>query len=330
VSAEAPSAARRPRLRFNRQRVADTALLLSGLLALSTFLAFFADSWWAFDLFSHFRVQYSVAALFLAVALWSLRRRMPAVLVLVVAAVNLWFVAPHLVGVAQATTTAGESANPVRVLSVNVFGFNEDFERVLRYVRAENPDVLIVLEVTPEWADAIRKLSPDYAYEWIHPGDLRSGIAVLSRDVPSTASELDLGGTGEPSLILTLHTAEGPLSILGTHLYWPLGERVSAVRNRQMRTLAQIARTHAGPLVIAGDLNVTPFSPHFTQLLRDGRLRNCAPGLQPTWPARLPFLFITIDHCLASEGVRVDDFRVGEYVGSDHYPIVMDVAVTRR
>jgi len=77
-----------------------------------------------------------------------------------------------------------------------------------------------------------------------------------------------------------------------------------------------------------GDLNVTPFSPHFQRLLHAGGLHRCVPDgeLTPTWPARFPPLFIQIDHCLATAGVQAWNFEVGEYVGSDHYPISIDVA----
>jgi len=319
-------------LRFNPRRLGDTLLVLSGPLALGTAFAFLAPVWWAFDLFSHFRVQYAVAALLLAIALLLLRRWAAASLPLVVATANLYFVVPLFIGngeLSGSNATGTPARDPLRVLSVNVFGFNNEHELALDYVRRERPDVVVVQEVTPAWAEALSKVAPDYRYQWIHAGDLRSGIAVMSRRTPLNVQQIDLGGTGEPSLLLTLPTDDGPLSILGTHLYWPLGDRVTAVRNRQLETLARISRAHATPLVIAGDLNVTPFSPHFRRLLREGSLRDCAAGrgVQPTWPARVPFFFIRIDHCVATQGVRVRNFRVGDYIGSDHYPIVIDVAV---
>lgn len=314
-------------LGFNRRRLGDTLMLLSGLLALATLLAFLAPAWWAFDLFSHFRAQYAVAALLLLGPLLLLRRWGASGLSLAVAAANLWFVGLLFVEPAPASTPARD---PVRVLAMNVFGFNREYDRVLDYVRRVRPDVLIVVEVTPEWAEALAPLAGDYPYRWLHPGDLRSGLAVLSRRTPLDTQLVDLGGTGEPSQLITVPTAHGPLSILGVHLYWPLGDRVSAVRNRQLQALARVSRSHPVPLVIAGDFNISPFSPHFRRLLRDGSLRDCARGLEPTWPARVPFLFIRIDHCVATAGVRVHEFRAGEYIASDHYPIVMEVAVADR
>jgi endonuclease/exonuclease/phosphatase (EEP) superfamily protein YafD len=317
-------------LRFNRRRLGDTLLLLSGLLALGTLFAFLARAWWAFDLFVHFRVQYAIASLLLALPLLLLRRWMASLLSLAVATANLWFVVPFFIG--PPAVPPAPARDPVRVLAMNVFGFNNEYDRVLDYVRREQPDVVVVLEVTPAWAEALGGLANQYSYQWLHPGDLRSGIAVLSKRTPLSTQLFDLGGTGEPSQLLTVPTANGPLSILGVHLYWPLGSRVAAVRNRQLQALARISRQHSAPLVIAGDFNITPFSPHFTRLLRDGSLRDCARGrgLKTTWPARVPFFAIRIDHCVATAGVRVRDFRVGEYIGSDHYPILFEAEVAGR
>lgn len=311
------------------RRLADAALLLCGLLALATLFAFLAETWWAFDLFTHFRVQYAAAGLLLAPPLWLLGRRWAALMALGLAGLHLWLVVPLFISTARASTPV--DAEPLHVVALNVFGYSREYDRVLDYVKRERPDVLVLLEVTPGWAKALEGFGPEYSFRWVRPRGLRSGIAVLSRREPIETRELDLGGTGDPSLLLTLDGAGGPISLLGTHLYWPLGGRVSGVRNRQLRSIALLARNHPLPLVVAGDLNITPFSPHFRRLLKDGNLNNCAEGDGPhaTWPAGVPLLFIQIDHCLATPDVHAGRFRVGDFVGSDHYPIAFDVRAAR-
>jgi endonuclease/exonuclease/phosphatase family metal-dependent hydrolase len=48
-------------------------------------------------------------------------------------------------------------------------------------------------------------------------------------------------------------------------------------------------------------------------------------GLQWSWPVGLWPLALPIDHCLVSEKVEVVDRWMGPDVGSDHYPLVVDV-----
>jgi endonuclease/exonuclease/phosphatase (EEP) superfamily protein YafD len=223
---------------------------------------------------------------------------------------------------------APASARSLELMSFNLFGFNRQYARMLDYVRHEQPDVLVLIEVTPQWMPSVRQLAGDYPYHWINAGDDATGIAVLSRTAPSRASALELAHNGVPSYLLTFESEGKSISVLGTHLSWPLVGSKARVRNSQLAALARLARDHDGPLVIAGDLNITPFSPVFQRTLREGGLRRCVPdaGLTPTWPARFPPLFIQIDHCLATGDVHAANFRVGPYLGSDHYPIVVDIA----
>lgn len=311
---------------LDSHRVTLTSRLLLCLLAAATLFGFAGSLWWAFDLFSHFRAQYVVAALLLALILIVLRDRRWALLAAALGAANLFPVVALFLLPAQAAPPS--ASHPLRLMSFNVFGFNRDYARLLDYVARERPDVLVLLEVTPEWMPSVRVLAGEYPHQWINAGSDVSGIAVMSRTAPRAARTLDLGGNGVPSYLLTLESARGPLSVLGTHLNWPIGARASHMRNSQLAKLAQVAHEHVGPLVIVGDLNVTPFSPHFQRLLHDGGLHRCVPdaGLTPTWPALFPPLFIQIDHCLATAGVQAGNFEIGEYLGSDHYPISIDVA----
>jgi endonuclease/exonuclease/phosphatase (EEP) superfamily protein YafD len=311
---------------LDSNRITLASRLALWLLVVATLFGFAGSWWWLFDLFSHFRIQYLVVALLLALILVVLRDRRWALIAVAVAAVNLFPVVPLFLSPVQAAPPAARQ--PLRLVSFNVFGFNREYARLLDYVARERPDVLVLLEVTPEWMPSVRELAREYPHQWIHAGDDVSGIAVMSRTAPLTARSFDLGGNGVPSYLLTAETADGPLSVLGTHLNWPIGARASRLRNSQLAALAQIAHEHAGPLVIVGDLNITPFSPLFQRLLRDGGLHRCVPdaGLTPTWPANFPPLFIQIDHCLATAGVQSRNFAIGEYLGSDHYPIAIDVA----
>ncbi len=313
-------------MRWNGRRLGLAAQILFCLFVFATLCAELASLSWTFELFAHFRAQYFFAGLLIALDLWLVRHRLLSLAALALTAWHAIVVVPAMFAPAQAAQAAPRQA--LRVLSINVFGYNDQHRRMLDYVRAERPDVLIVIEVTPSWGEALQALRSEYAYSWVLPTGVRAGMAMLSREQPIGTRLVDLGNTGEPSMLMTVRTADGPVSVLGTHLYWPLGPGDSRVRNTQLAGIARVARETREPLLVAGDLNVTPFSPQFTATLHDGGLRSCADDrLVPTWPARIPFLFIQIDHCLVSDTLAVRDFHTGPYVGSDHYPIVMEVGV---
>ena len=63
-------------------------------------------------------------------------------------------------------------------------------------------------------------------------------------------------------------------------------------------------------------------------LVSEGGLRNSQIGfgLQPSFSAKSIFpLRVPIDHLLHSEDIRVRDRRLGPAMGSDHFPLVVDL-----
>ncbi len=85
--------------------------------------------------------------------------------------------------------------------------------------------------------------------------------------------------------------------------------------------------------MVVGDFNAARWSHGFRALLdRSGMVDSERGfGFQPTFPAGLPYpLRIPIDHLLHGEGLAVTDRVLGPALGSDHLPLVVDLAVTRR
>ncbi len=309
------------------RRMESVSLVLLGALVLGTTLAYLGSWSWFLDLFSHFRVQYAVLGATLAVIFGARKRALLAALSIGALLANLPPIVPQFVGSASAAPAA--RSPPIRVLSFNVFKYSHEYQRLVQFVGEESPDVLILMEVTPAWAQALGGLSAQYAFRWVNPGDDASGIAVLSRRVPLQSQVIDLGDSGVSSLLFTLPDPAGDITFVATHLSWPFGAHLARIRNAELAALARLAREQRGAFAIVGDLNVTPYSPRFQQLLSDGGLRSCAEGEGPraTWPAFVVPLFIQIDHCLANAQVDASDFRVGRFLGSDHYPISVELKV---
>jgi endonuclease/exonuclease/phosphatase (EEP) superfamily protein YafD len=308
-------------------RLEQVCVALLALVALGTLLGYVGAWSWLCDLFAHFRVQYCVLGVILAAVLGALRRPALAVISLLVLLANLPPIVPQFVRSAVAAPAAPGA--PLKVVSFNVFKYSSQYQRMVDFVRGESPDVLVLIEVTPAWAPSLTELTRDFRYRWVNVGDDVSGLAVMSRRVPLETHVIDLGGNGVSSLQFTLPDPNGPVTFVATHLSWPLGPQHAAIRNAQLDSLARLARGHRGAFAIVGDLNVTPYSPRFQHLLRDGGLRSCAEGLGPqgTWPSLLLPLHIQIDHCLTNARVLASDFRVGGFLGSDHLPISVELHV---
>ena len=99
-------------------------------------------------------------------------------------------------------------------------------------------------------------------------------------------------------------------------------------RNRFTLELARKLRKIGGPLVVVGDFNNTPWSASFHAFLAVSGLHDSAQGRGPllTWPTGAPLMRIPIDQCFYSDCVQILSKRLGTDIGSDHLPLIIDVA----
>ena len=95
----------------------------------------------------------------------------------------------------------------------------------------------------------------------------------------------------------------------------------------ETEALINFANARDVPLIVAGDFNLTPWSTILQRLGRETGLRRSI-TFTPTWPLgrkRMPF--VTIDNVFVSKAFAVVSAEVGPYVGSDHRPIIADLAL---
>lgn len=324
-----------PQERAARTRliVGAVAVLTFSLLA-ATLLPMTASRWWLGDLAVHFPLQYVALALIAFLVFVGLRRPVLAALALGIALVNALSAAPVLATrpppeprlVAQTV----EPPIRLRMVAINVLYRNREHAQVAEFLRRERPDVVALVEMNDRWRRALATVAKEYPYRYETKGSTGRGVSLWSRVPLRDAGILNVEAQREPAIRATLMVANRPLRLFAVHASWPMAPASAALRNRQLALLAREARaTQAMPLVVIGDLNISPFSPHFQRLLKDSGLRSAAEGFgwQPTWPTYLPPAGIQIDHALITPTLRVRAFRRGPFTGSDHRPIVMDLAL---
>jgi endonuclease/exonuclease/phosphatase (EEP) superfamily protein YafD len=288
-----------------------------------------APRFWIADLAVHFRLQCAALALAGCLTLAATGHALWALLVFAVAAIQALICAPLVKSrTAAAAPTNLPTSSALRLAAVNVWYRNHQFQRVVDFIVRERPDAVLFAEVTDEWQRALAPLAAEYAHRYATRGTRGTGLLLLSR-WPMKAEILAGFSDVEPAVSATLHINDRSVQLLCVHTSWPLGPNNSALRDRQLVMVREFAHGQTQPLIVLGDLNVTPFSPHFQALLAGGKLKSAAQGFgwQPTWPTFLPPAGIQIDHALIGAGVCVKNFRRGSTVGSDHLPIIIDVVV---
>lgn len=291
--------------------------------AFGTLMALFSRWFWVAELFSHFRLYYLLALILLALTfLWTSHRYLLA-LSLILALPNAWYVWPYLSPLPAAAQAAQPESSGLFIIAHNLRAGSREFEPTLAYLQRSDADILVLAEYTRGWATALASLDELYPYRVTEPRAHPWGLAIYSR-VPLTDLErVELAPGDNVQFRATLSINNEPVELFAVHLFSPVRLGFASRRNEQLRTLAALVRAAEHPAIVVGDLNITPFSPHFASLLDDAGLVDVRQrwGFHFTWPtAPLP-LWIPIDHCLADVRVDVADVRRGPNVGSDHYPL---------
>jgi len=304
-------------------------------------------------LFTHFKVHYVVVLVFLMGYMglthrWGRLSLAGLALVLNLVDITHLYQSPEPVRVQEAgemlalhtsdwvPTDDAYAAVPIKggnetlqLYSANLLRSNTEYDAVIAQVQAESPDVVILLEATHTWAENLQPLIEAYPYSFLKPQDDYFGILMMSRFPIVDREVLYLCDVEVPTLHAVLQVGAHRVSVVGTHPPAPPLRNEIRWRNQQLEGLACLAAARTRPFVVAGDLNLTSFHPYFKFLLREGNLKDSRRGfgVQPTWPVKVGPLGITLDHCLTSEEWQVLDRKVLPAVGSDHAPILLDLAL---
>lgn len=299
-------------------------LIIAGLASLATLAGFLGRVSWLGELASHFRAQYFLMLAASTAFLVLSHRPQEAALAAVFALVNGVLVAP-----VYGRRVPAPPREVFRALSANLWIHNHAHERVRRFLREANADLIVLQEVTEAWRWALRDVIAEYHCSEAEPFPRGFGVFVLSR-TPIERTEVARSGTTVlPSLIVRTRLNGQLVTVIGSHPRSPTSPARTWRRNWQLAQLAGVVQRQDRPVLVMGDLNTTSWSDAFQGFLRATRLRDSRRGfgLQPTWPAQVPWLRIPIDHCLVSSEVVVHRRQVGQRIGSDHLPILVDFSL---
>jgi endonuclease/exonuclease/phosphatase (EEP) superfamily protein YafD len=303
-------------------------LVAGGALGLATFaLGAFGRVTWHLNLLAQLRPQVVIGLFAVGAALVAWRGFRAYGVTFVVCAVLIgltlrpWFGRPE----------GSPGPNRLRVLTFNLAGWNRNHAAVLDFLRACDADIVILLEVQPHWEDALAGL-PGYPWRRYAARTDNFGIAALLRRPPLALTVLPGGVDDLPCIDLTVAadgTDRAPLRIIGVHPPPPM----SADLHRRQRTLltdlaAAVATTPNTPVLVTGDLNLTPWTGDFAETLAQTGLRDGSRGFgyHETWNHwRIPGLGLPIDHSLVGGPVAVLTRELGPWCGSDHRPVLVTV-----
>lgn len=298
----------------------------AALIALVSLGAFLGRWVWWLDVAANFRAQYFVILTLAGLALLLSRLRNLGYAIFGVALVNLVFVLPLYLGSPGPSDPAAPS---IRIMSFNLLSTNDDFPAVIDYIDGIDPDLVFLHEASRPWEVAIESSGLAHQVIRARSDDMIFGTLVLVRfgDVEVVSHGF---AAAQPRAIEVSYRPRGwpdAIRVLSTHPLAPTGAERASLRDAQIGFAADWARAQGGAVVVVGDLNATPWSWPFN-LLTGAGLRNSQDGfgLQASFPVTTTFILrVPIDHLLHSDALTTRHRFLGPNLGSDHFPLVVDL-----
>ncbi|HMT91513.1 endonuclease/exonuclease/phosphatase family protein [uncultured Thiothrix sp.] len=299
-------------------KILSILLLLASFLGLTSPLLtpLFTESVpklaWLLDLASHWQWLYGLLLVLSILFLASQQKWW--LLALITLALPLVTASPVL----SSTTT---HTHTFKILSSNVYLDNPDLNRLKILIDQEQPDVIVLLEFSPQHLAPVKTWTA-YPHQILQARSGAFGMAILSRFALSE-TQIITDSLGIEH-IRTQVQASQPFQLVGFHPLPPVSEQAYRVRDQLLQDLTK--PPHQQPRIIAGDFNATPWSSAFQGLAKRGYYRSVS--LLPTWPTKLRGIIgIPIDQVLASSHWQLLTTRIGSNIGSDHYPIIVELSL---
>jgi endonuclease/exonuclease/phosphatase (EEP) superfamily protein YafD len=275
---------------------------------------------WRADLITHFREPALAVTLIAAVVLMRKHTRVALSLVclaVVQAAPLVRYAGPNPIRPVENTPLR------LRVLMANLYVDNTRYDALDRLIRRERPDVVGLVELTPEWLAGLAAIREEYPYRVEDP----SGAAGLSLWFRERPHAIDPPAQPIPGSSPYLH-AEFTFAGRPRHLWLVHPTMPIARKDRpELPALAATIGRARGSRIAIGDLNTTEGSPLFADFVRATGLRDTRLGFgrQPSWPTDWPYR-IALEHAFVSDDLAVVNRRLGPTIGSDHFPLILDLA----
>ena len=225
----------------------------------------------------------------------------------------------------------------LRLAISNVEMENRQFDLWLRVMREADPDVIVALETDAAWDEALRPLIGEGPGQYPHVvrqvQDNYYGMILLSRLKLAESNVRFIVQDDIPSIHATIVLEDGQhvcLHALHPRPPEPVDDQDSAPRDAELVLMGKEIDKHQreDPTIVCGDLNDVAWS-YTTQLfLRLSKLLDPRKGrgFYNTFNANSHIFRFPLDHVFHSDEFKLIDLRRLAHVGSDHFPVLIELS----
>jgi len=244
---------------------------------------------------------------------------------------------PRLVPERRSSAWA-EAAPRVRLAVANVYVDNETPRDAAAQLVSCDADVIVIAEATPKFIAVFDGAggADAYPHRLNDPNDTSDYAVLLASRIPLGESSR-IQKVGALTLALAEVCIEGiTVTVATLNPMATLDPQGHTIWKEQIDALEQFLPTITGPLIVAGDLNMTSYRPEFKALLRLGltdAIDSLGKALKPSfslksvWPLGAFGAIARLDHALTNDLVQAVSIENMQACGSDHIPFVITLAL---
>lgn len=225
-----------------------------------------------------------------------------------------------------------KSEKTISILSVNVYQYNTDHQKLIDIVNSYKPDIFLTLESNQDWENSLSVLDTTYkkikkiALENTYGMHFYTNLEVVyiktnyfvADDIPSIEVQLKTK-QGEDFVFYGIHPP--PAS--------PTEELSSKEKDGELLSVAKKIKKETLPVIITGDFNSVAWSritKLFTQIsgLIDARKGR---GFIATFPVKYPLLRVPIDLLFHTQDFKISTLKTLKSIKSDHFPLYIECQI---
>jgi endonuclease/exonuclease/phosphatase (EEP) superfamily protein YafD len=314
------------------------AIALVIILGLLVFIAAASSLWgWSFLLerLSHFQAQYFLIGLITFCFLAITKQKYP---ILIGLALLIMLSVPSLNWFIPRLSFENSANDTLRILVANVWERNINYGAAIALAREEKPNIAVFMEVSPIWQNQLDSLQDILPYA---TGSGTGNMIYSDRPLENTEIRKFSDSWGSNTIISEIRLDKNEskkFTFIATHPSAPMYQKMFQSRNEHLERMGEFIKNLDGAVVVAGDFNVTMWSPYYRKFVSETKLINARAGfgILPTWSpssrTKLPIislLSVPIDHVFYRSVLKnkfsVMNARVGKDIDSDHFPLIVDM-----
>ncbi|MCZ7532467.1 MAG: endonuclease/exonuclease/phosphatase family protein [Acidimicrobiia bacterium] len=306
------------------------SMILGGLAALATVVAFFGSTWWVFDYLANLR-WYLLWILLVSAVVYALSAKGWMLIILVAALIaNAVVMLPLWTG-SQPESTGEDS---LAIVHLDASGGFSNRNQATDWLRESDADLLLISSGTSTIVEQVAQIDTDWMVLLEPEIENTAGMIVLAR----TAWEVAVTPTGvgtdtvvrittdSAGRVYEIVTAAGPTAASSSD-----AERLSA----RLDTIRAITASATHPVVVVGNLGATRWTYGMRDLLSNTDLRDATEGkgyLSTTNASRFPviggWLGLPLDVVLMTSTITPIDLKTGPDISAGQLPVSFTVGPT--